>query len=118
MSDIKMIRMVTGEEIIGKMVSSDENGYTMSGLLTMTVQQDQRGNMVPAPMPFSMFAKDPLKQEFHIQRHCVCTVFEADSKLLDMYRKLIAQSTSGLVLPDSQGIVGADPAAAKFLLNE
>lgn len=58
MIDVRVIKLISGEEVIGRFVSEDDTQLVLERTLSMILQHDQHGNMGMITAPFLMSAGD------------------------------------------------------------
>lgn len=58
MIDVRVIKLTSGEEVIGRFVREDETTLVLERTLAMLLQTDERGNMGMITAPFMIAAGD------------------------------------------------------------
>ena len=96
MIDVKLIRIVTGEEIIAELVSQDENTITVkNGLVVLPSAQ----NVGFAPWATVI---DREKPEITVSRNHIVYIAELDSTIRNKYNEIYG---SKLVTPEEKKLI-------------
>lgn len=92
MSDVQIVRLSTGEEVVAKVVY-DKGFYTLTDGILLVPAGEGKIGMVPF-VPYA--ARKPISvSEQHV-------MFVAEP--LDELKKQVLEATTGLVMPDSGGL--------------
>lgn len=102
---IYIFRTYQGEEIIATLNDVTEKAYSVKAPMTLLIDSDGKGGIMPIPQPFAMFAKDPLKVKFEFTKNGIFTIYEAHENLKEMYTKIVAQANSNIVLPQKPQLI-------------
>jgi topoisomerase IA-like protein len=99
MSDITVIKMMNGEEIITKVVKEDESTFTCEKPAIIMLSPNQKGNGVQVQIgPYSAFTDKPIS----LNKSSVMYIAEPNTDILNSYNKMFG---SGLIVPN-QKIMG------------
>lgn len=82
--EIKVIRLVNGEEIIGDWVSGADNSYTLRKPAIVQMMPTQTGVNIGL-FPFAPYAEETT---FEFRRDHVVTTFTPDTDLLNNYNQM------------------------------
>jgi len=104
LSDIKVLKFVNGEIVIGQVTGYDkeQDSYTVLNPITIQVVPDRSGNVQVAAQPWPTFVSDDVKSVEVNGRNLIISPYAPVDQIRDMYN---AQFGSGLVLP-SKSLVG------------
>ena len=94
MQEVKVVKLITGEEVIGRVVETinSKDGITLERVAVVVPQQTQDGQMGVALAPY-IFTNPDI--EIHIRSHAMVTdPFDAHPGLVKNY----LQQTSGIAL--------------------
>ena len=106
-NDVVSIKLINNEEIIAKVVSIDNNSYTISKPLILNVFMDERtGNSGISMAPYFMLSADP-DANFQVDRsHMICITLTNDQAKAGYIK-----NTTGLDIP-----VKGNPTQAGLIL--
>lgn len=83
MSNIKLYKLISGEEIIGEWKSTVDNVYRLNKPATIVMQRTEQGVGI-ALMPYLPYAVSDVE----IFKHAVASVAEPDIKLINEYNRI------------------------------
>lgn len=95
MTMVKVIRLITGEELMGKFVDETESAFEVGGLVTIhhTQSQNNPESTTIFLSPFAHLSKD---KKLNLNKsHVLCT-YEPIVELLNKYNSIFG---SGIILP-------------------
>ena len=93
-NDIVTVALITGQELIGKFVNEDANNIKIKKPLSLIV-----GPQGAAFQPFTMTGDSD--NDVDIRSHTIISVLKARSDVATAY----SGATSGLVVPEQQGLI-------------
>lgn len=92
MTNIKIIRMMNGEELIGEITTDNHTFFKLKNVAIVQMMPTQSGNVTVGLIPFAPYAEE---REFAFDTaHRTCT-FTPNTELLNSYNRIYG---SGLVL--------------------
>ena len=106
---IGMIKLVSGEEIIGRvLVCEEENGFVIENPFSVeeTIIETQAGEMVKIDLrPWVKFSKEEI---LFVEKEKTITIYEADDRIEKIYNKTLRkyffqEDTSKLDLNEEMG---------------
>lgn len=102
MSDVKIFRLMTGEEIIA---SSSDGSKLMNPFILNFMTGESQGQVGIQMGPLAPFAeKDKSGNcELELVRTSVAFIYVPDEQIIDNYLRTVQQLTSSLVLPEKSG---------------
>ena len=99
MSDVTVIKMMNGEEIITKVVKEDESTFTCEKPAIIMLSPNQKVNGVQVQIgPYSAFTDKPIS----LNKSSVMYIAQPNTDILNSYNKMFG---SGLIVPN-QKIMG------------
>ena len=99
MSNVRVIKMINGEEIVAKVKSENEDIVTVEKPAIVMMAPGENGNMSVQMGPYCPYTDDPLP----IGKHVVVYMVEPNTELLNGYNKAFG---NGLVMPSTQLLRG------------
>jgi hypothetical protein len=99
---VKLIRLITGEEIIATIISSDDNTISFENPIRIVVipGKSAPNNPTIGFAPWAEFTDDKL---FSIDRRNVLAIMNPIQQFVDQYKatfsKIIQPQSSGIILP-------------------
>jgi hypothetical protein len=101
MSQIKVLKLSGGQEVVAKILDSDlqsHDGWVeLEDPLMISPMQDEEGNIRIQLLPFALFSKS---KTYLFNSTSILTVFDPIDQIEDSYRR----QTSGLILANSQDL--------------
>lgn len=101
MDQVKLVRLVTGEELIGRMTArnSDKNTLSLKKILVLVVsgQDEKTGRPQMAMLPWMPYLKD---EEKEISENSITLVSDLVKPLEDVYLRLTSSIQPASVLPE------------------
>jgi hypothetical protein len=100
MADIKLVRLLTGEEVLGEFVEQDANSITLKNLVRVVIMPNKAAPEQPgvAFAPFSHWTKDKLLK---LNTASILTIMEPITEFVNQYNATFG----GIVVPDSKLII-------------
>ena len=77
MSNVKIVRLMTGEELIGSVSTSPDGDVVVKDVAQVQMVPLQNGNVTVAMMPFAPYAED---EQFTLNREHVTMALEGQKK--------------------------------------
>lgn len=109
-NDVVTIKLVTGDELIGKLVTKGNNSVTISKPLSVVlqmVQQQHNGRLVEVPnvsfMPY-MFSVDE-ETKYSISLDKIVVMCKSAQVAAQQYIKSTSSIVPSTTMPDSNGII-------------
>jgi len=84
MSNVVCLKMLTGEDVIGDVVSETVDEFTVKNPAAVVIQPDELGRMGVALMPYAPFAKNG---QMVIFKHALAGRMEIDVNLQNEYSR-------------------------------
>lgn len=97
MTDIKVFKLISGEELISK-VKEAGHGYDMEAPATILMQQTKEGVGL-ALMPYMPYSEGSMK----LYSQCIATEGEPSTKMVNEYNRLFG---SGIEIAPASALVG------------
>lgn len=97
MANIKLIRFVTGEEIVGEILKEDANVVQVENACAISLVMDQTGKPNLNMQPWSIFSTD---KTLDINRQHIMFVSSIDPKIEMKYNEIF-----GKIIVPKQGII-------------
>ena len=97
MANIKLIRFVTGEEIVGEILAEDANHITVENPCAISLTMDSGGKPNLSMQPWSIFTTE---KALNIVRNHVMFIASIDPKIEMKYNEIF-----GKIIVPSQGII-------------
>jgi hypothetical protein len=101
MSDIKVYKLINGEEIITKVTGEDESSIQCENPASIVIQDAGGGKAGVGMAPYMPYIE---KGGVSIMKNALASEGTADEKLAGEYNRIFG---SGLVVPQKQKIIGA-----------
>ena len=98
MSDVKVFKMISGEEIIGNVVSTDSSKYEVKNPAQIVLQRTETG-MAVAMAPYMPYADGNI----NLYSTAIAADCSPDIKLVNEYNKLFG---SGIQIAPASALVG------------
>lgn len=92
MANIKIIRMMNGEELIGDLVADNATYFKLKEIAIVQMMTNQSGNMTIGLIPFAPYAEE---KEFSFDTTHRTTMFTPNTELLNNYNRIYG---AGLVV--------------------
>lgn len=92
MANIKIIRMMNGEELIGELVADNATYFKLKEVAIVQMMPSQNGNFTIGLIPFAPYAAE---KEFSFDTNHRTTMFTPNVELLNNYNRVYG---SGLVV--------------------
>lgn len=93
---IKILKLITGEELITEVISSSDHGYKIENPATIVVKQTNAG-MGVALAPFLAYTKGAVS----LAKHAVAVEAEADDQLVNEYNRIFG---AGIVVAPASAL--------------
>jgi|TARA_Y100000310_G_C20440880_1_gene696057 hypothetical protein len=103
MSEVKIVRLQTGEEIIGKVTENNDDTITLSNPAIIIPAGEGRIGIAPY-LPYC--DDEELKKGLELSKHHVIFIVAPIDEFLNQYNNAFG---SGLIIPETSGVVGAVP---------
>jgi hypothetical protein len=84
MSDVKVFKMINGEEIISKVTSGSDAGYYLEDPATIMLQQTQGGGMGVGIAPYMPYAEGKI----FLNRTAIAAEGTPEQKMQDEYNRI------------------------------
>ena len=94
MADIKLIKFTSGEEIIGNILDSKVEAYTIKDGVTLVYHQTKEGTVSVGFSPFMPYSTGNID----VQKVSIAAVADVKQELLNEYNRIYG---SGIVLADA-----------------
>ena len=99
MSNVKIVRLMTGEELIGAVSTSPDGDVVVKDVAQVQMVPLQNGNVTVAMMPFAPYAED---EQFTLNKEHVTMLYRPSVELLNKYNSMFG---SGIQLVSSGSIL-------------
>ena len=93
MSDVILIKMINGEEIVGKIKKEDEETVTVEKPAIVMLTPNQTGGVQVQMGPYSMFTEKPIS----LNKQAIMYIAEPNTELENSYNSNFG---SGIVMPE------------------
>ena len=99
MSEVKQLRLVTGEDIIAKIESKNTDTVTIRDAFVIIPRQEGPGK--PVSLMFTHYAPFTEEKEIEISKDKVVFQVKPKDEILNAYQ----QNTSNIITPNKQGLI-------------
>ncbi len=83
--EVKILKLITGEELIGKIVNDDENGIEIDNPANIHMAPTQDSRMQLYLIPYAPYAE---KDRFTLSKQHVIMQYEPNTDLLNKYNHM------------------------------
>ena len=101
--DIRVLKLVTGEEILAEITDSDANFYHIKNPVAIAVVRGKDGQPNVGFAPFPLHAEPKSGSEYNILKDHVVLEYQAAQEYTQQYDTIFG---SGIVVPKQQIITG------------
>jgi len=96
---IKVLKLVTGEEILGEILSEEADRIAVKNPLLIMMQRTQNGEVGMGFLPYLPYSED---RQFTFKSDHVLVCKEVDSELKNQYNKIFG----GIITPPKKILLG------------
>lgn len=97
MNEIKLFKMMSGEEILGTVVGYSNNRHTLNDVVAITYHPTEGGQMVAGFAPYMPYSAGDIV----LHHHAIAIVADVEEAMLEEYKRIFGR----IITPPKEIIV-------------